>query len=371
MSNPLFTPFPMRDVTLANRVVVSPMCQYNSADGAANDWHLMHLGQYAIGAGALIFTEATAVSPVGRISPRCLGLYSDDCERELKRVIDFCKEYGVAEMGIQIAHAGRKASTHPPLDGGAPLKADEGAWETVAPSALAYADGWHTPKALDEAGLAEVKQQFVDASVRAARVGFTVNELHVGHGYLLHQFLSPISNRRDDRYGGSTDNRMRFPLEVFEAVRAAWPANLPLGVRFSATDYVDEGWSLDESVRFAAALKERGCDFVDITGGGLDPRQKISVGPGYQVPYAERIKRETGIATMAVGMITQPQQANAIVAEGQADMVALARGMMYDPRWAWHAAEALGDETPYSRMYARAHPSKWPQAFPKRAQAAE
>jgi 2,4-dienoyl-CoA reductase-like NADH-dependent reductase (Old Yellow Enzyme family) len=371
MPSPLFTPFQMREVTLPNRVVVSPMCQYAATDGVANDWHLMHLGQFAVGAAALLFTEATHISPVGRISPRCLGLYSDDGEKELKRVVDFCKQYGVAEMGIQIAHAGRKGSAHPPLDGGGPLTAEAGAWATVAPSALPYADGWHTPKALDEAGLAEVKQQFVDATVRSARAGFTVAELHAGHGYLLHQFLSPISNRREDRYGGDTEGRMRFPLEVFEAVRAAWPKELPLGVRFSATDYVEGGWNLDEAVRFAAALKERGCDFADVTGGGLDPRQKIAVGPGYQVAYAQRIRRETGIATMAVGMITEPRQANDIVAQGQADLVALARGMMFNPRWAWHAAEALGDDAPYSRMYVRAHPSKWPQAFAHRRQAAE
>ena len=369
MPNPLFTPFQMRDVTLANRIVVSPMCQYESADGVANDWHLMHLGQFAMGAGGLLFTEATHVSPEGRISPRCLGLYSDECERELKRVVDFCKRYGVVEMGIQIAHAGRKGSTYPPLDGGGALKAEDGAWQTVAPSALPYAD-WHTPRALDEAGLAEVKRQFVEATERAARCGFTVAELHAGHGYLMHQFLSPLSNHRDDQYGGSVENRMRFPLEVFDAMRAVWPDNLPLGARFSATDYVDGGWSLDDAVRFAAALKRRGCDFADVTGGGLDPRQKIAVGPGYQVAYAQRIKRETGIATMAVGMITEPHQANEIVANGQADMVALARGMMFNPRWAWSAAETLGDETPYSRMYARAHPSKWPQAFPGRRQAA-
>jgi 2,4-dienoyl-CoA reductase-like NADH-dependent reductase (Old Yellow Enzyme family) len=241
----------------------------------------------------------------------------------------------------------------------------------VAPSAAAYAEGWHTPRALDAAGLAEVKAQFVAAAARAARIGFPVAELHAGHGYLLHQFLSPISNRRTDAYGGSLESRMRYPLEVFQAVRDAWPADRPLGVRFSATDWVDGGWTPDEAVRFAAALKDMGCDFADVTSGGLDPRQRIPLGPGYQVHLAERVKRETGMPTMAVGMITEPRQANAIVAEGRADLVALARGMMFNPRWAWHAAEALGDETPYAPGYIRCHPSRWPQAFPSRAQAAD
>jgi 2,4-dienoyl-CoA reductase-like NADH-dependent reductase (Old Yellow Enzyme family) len=359
MSSVLFSPLDLRGLTLPNRIVVSPMCQYNSEHGSANDWHLMHLGQFAMGAAGLLFTEATHVSPIGRITHRCLGLYSDENETTLKRVVDFCRRYGVAKLGIQLAHAGRKASVHPPAAGGKPLAADENPWTTVGPSALPFGPGWHTPAALDAAGLKEVRKQFVDATARALRIGFDVIELHVGHGYLLHEFLSPISNQRTDEYGGSTTNRMRYPLEVFAAVRAAWPAERPLGVRVSATDWVEGGWTVEETVRFARELKALGCDFVDITSGQLDPRQKIPLAPGYNVPLAQQVKREAEITTMAVGLITKPQQADQIVAEGQADLVALARGMMDDPRWAWHAARALGAQAPYPANYARCSPAQW------------
>ena len=369
MPSQLFSPIRFRGLELPNRVVVAPMCQYIAENGSANDWHLMHLGQFAMGAAGLVMTEATHVSPAGQITHNCLGLHSDENERALKRVIDFCRRHGVAAMGIQLAHAGRKASTRPPNAGGKPLGPDEKPWTTLAPSALPYAD-WHVPRALDAAGMAEIAAQFVAAAERAERIGFDLIQLHMAHGYLLHEFLSPLSNRRDDAYGGSLESRMRFPLEVFEAVRAVWPDHKPLGVRVSATDWVDGGWTVDETVEFARHLKERGCDFVDVSSGGLDPRQEIPVGPGYQVPFAERIRGETGIATWAVGMITEPHQAEEIVAGGKADCVALARGMMYDPRWAWHAAEALGAETPYAPQYARCHPSRWPQAFSHR-QAAE
>ncbi len=366
MSVPLFTSYDMRGLGLPNRVVVSPMCQYISEQGSANDWHLMHLGQFAMGAAGLVITEATHVSPVGRITHKCLGLYSDENESTLKRVVDFCKTHGVAAMGIQLAHAGRKGSTHPPGAGGKPLGPDGDPWETVAPSALPYAEGWHTPRALDRDGLEEIKQQFVAATQRAIRIGFDLIEFHAGHGYLLHQFLSPISNRRQDDYGGSLENRLRFPLECFAAVRAAWPADKPLGVRVSATDWVDGGWTPEETVMFARELKKLGCDFMDITTSGLDPRQQIPVGPGYQVPFAARVKAEAEITTMAVGMITEPQQANEIIADGRADFVMLARGMMWNPRWAWHAAEALGVDTEYAPQYARCHPARWPQAFAQR-----
>lgn len=332
------------------------MCQYSSDDGCANDWHLMHLGQYSMGAGGLVITEATHVSPEGRISPKCLGLYSDENEATLKRVIDFCKHYGVTAMGTQLGHAGRKASTQPPLDGGDSLSAEQGAWKTVAPSALAYDAGWHLPTELDRAGLDKVKADFVAATRRAERIGFDLIELHAAHGYLLHQFCSPLSNRRSDEYGGSLENRMRFPLEIFEAARRVWPEDKPMGARITGQDWVVGGWELEDAVTFARALKDLGCDFVDVTSGGLDPRQEISVGPGYQVPFAERVRREAGIHTWAVGMITEAMQAERIIAGGQADMVALARGMMRDPRWAWHAAEALGAETPWSDMYVRASP---------------
>ena len=354
----LFSALTMRDVTVNNRIVVSPMCQYISENGSANDWHLMHLGQFAMGAGGLVITEATHVSPEGRISPKCLGLYSDDNERTLKRVVDFCKTHGVAKIGTQLAHAGRKASTKPPLYGGGPLADDEGPWTTVAPSAVGYAD-WPAPQALDDAGLAKVKADFVAATERSARIGFDLIEMHGGHGYLLHQFLSPLSNQRNDHYGGSIEGRMQFPLEVFKACRAVWPEHLPMGIRLSATDWLDGGLTVDETIEVAKAMKQAGCDFIDVTSGGLHPDQKISVGPGYQVPFAERVRKEADVTTMAVGMIADPAQAEDIVASGQADMIAIARGMMDDPHWAWHAAQRLGVETEYPDQYLRCRPDVW------------
>ncbi|MEQ8817661.1 MAG: NADH:flavin oxidoreductase/NADH oxidase [Thalassobaculum sp.] len=366
----LFSPITLRDVTFNNRLVVAPMCQYLAEDGNANDWHLMHLGQMSMGAGGLVFTEATHVSPEGRITPKCLGLWSDDNERTLKRVVDFCKTHGVARMGIQLAHAGRKASNRTPLNGAGPLAANDGAWQTLGPSAVAYGD-WPAPRALDDAGLAMVKQQFVTATERSARLGFDTAQLHCAHGYLMHQFLSPLSNRRNDGYGGTIEGRMRFPLEVFEACRAAWPENLPLGVRVSASDWVDGGLTVDEIVEFAKALKEKGCDYVDVSSGGNDPGQKITLGPGYQVPFAERVRQEAGIPVMAVGLITDPHQAEAIVSSGKADFVAIARGAMDNPRWAWHAARALGAETEYPPQYIRCRPDSWRAAPAVMAPAAE
>ena len=359
MTAALFNPLRLRGIELPNRIVVSPMCQYMAQDGSANDWHLMHLGQFAMGAAGLVITEATHVSAVGRISHRCLGLYSDDNEAQLKRVIDFCRRHGVAKLGIQLAHSGRKGSVHTPAEGGKPLASHENPWKTIAPSALPFAPDWHVPEALTKSGLVQVRGQFAEAAQRAARIGFDVAELHVGHGYLLHEFLSPISNRRDDEYGGSTANRMRFPLEVFEAVRAVWPQDRALGVRVSATDWIEGGWTPEETVSFARALKALGCDFLDVTSGQLDPRQKIPLAPGYNVPFAEKVKRETGMTVMTVGMISRPRHAEDIVAGGQADLVAIARGMMDDPRWAWHAARELGAEAPYAPNYQRCHPSQW------------
>ncbi len=357
----LFSSLSLRDVTLNNRIVVSPMCQYLAEDGSANDWHLMHLGGLAMGAGSLLIAEATHVSPEGRISPKCLGLYSDDNERALKRVVDFCKAHGVAKMGTQLAHAGRKGSTKPPLLGGTPLGPDDGAWSTVSASAVGYAD-WPAPVALDDAGLAKVKADFVSATKRSERIGFDVVEMHGGHGYLLHQFLSPLSNQRNDKYGGSIEGRMQFPLEVFRACRAVWPEHLPMGIRLSATDWVDGGLTVDETVEVAKAMKDAGCDFIDVTSGGLHPDQKIAIGPGYQVPFAERVRKEAGVTTMAVGMILDGQQAEEIVADGKADLIALARGVMDDPRWAWHAAQQLGVETEYPDQYVRCRPDLWPGA---------
>jgi 2,4-dienoyl-CoA reductase-like NADH-dependent reductase (Old Yellow Enzyme family) len=306
-----------------------------------------------------VFTEATHVSPIGRISHRCLGLYSDDNEAALRRVIDFCRRHGVVKLGIQLAHAGRKGSVHTPLEGGKPLAAGENPWQTVAPSALPFGPDWHTPEALNQEGLAKVKQQFVDATARAVRIGFDTMQLHVGHGYLLHEFLSPISNRREDAYGGSTANRIRYPLEVFEAVRRVWPQDKPVGVRVSATDWMDGGWTPEETVLFARELKALGCDYIDLTSGQLDPRQKIPFAPGYNVPFAEKVKREAAIPVMAVGMITNAAQAEEIVSTGRADLIAIARAMMDDPRWAWHAARELGAHSAYAAQYARCAPSVW------------
>lgn len=360
MGSVLFSPISLRSVELPNRIVVAPMCQYVAENGCMTDWHLMHLGQLAMGGGALVFIEATGVSPEARISHGDVGLWSDENERAMARVLEFCRRWGVAKLGIQLGHAGRKASVNVPLAGGKPLGPDQNPWQTVAPSALAYAPGYHVPRALDEAGLAKIRDDFAAATRRAHRLGLDVIELHMAHGYLLHQFLSPLSNQRDDAYGGSLENRMRFPLEVFDAVRAVWPAEKPLGVRVSATDWVEGGWTGDDTVELAKALEARGCDFLDVSSGGLDPRQKIKLEPGYQVPYARAVKEATDLVVIAVGMILTPRQAERIVADGDADMVALARGVMDDPRWTWHAAQELGVETQYPPQYLRARPDYWP-----------
>lgn len=357
MSSELFSPFRLGDLEIANRIVVAPMCQYSAKDGTVGDWHIMHLGQFAVSGTGLLFVEATGTEPEGRITPGCVGLYSDENETALQRVVDFCNAYGNVPVGIQLGHAGRKASADLPWNGGKPLKSDNGAWQTVGPSAEPYADGWHTPEAMTEATLERVKTSFIEATKRAVRMGFKVIEVHAAHGYLLHQFLSPISNRRNDAYGGSLEGRMRFPLEVFDAVRAHCPKGLPVGIRISATDWVDGGWDLDSSIAFAKELKARGCDFIDVSSGGNSPAQKISVGPGYQTGFAAAIKQQTGLATMAVGKITEPHQAEHIIRTGQADMVALARGMLYDPHWTWHAAEALGAKAAFPPQYQRCHPA--------------
>ena len=350
-----------------NRVVVSPMCQYSAAEGSATDWHLMHLGNYALSGAGLLITEATAVESRGRITPRCLGLYSDANEASLARVVAFCREHGKAKIGIQLAHAGRKASSHTPWDGRHALAEAEGAWETVAPSPIVESADKNrpTPLMLDTSGMEAVRDAFVQATGRAERLGFDLIEMHMAHGYLMHAFLSPLSNQRNDAYGGTLENRMRFPLEVFDAVRAAWPERKPLGVRVSASDWVEGGWTIDDSVVLAKALKDRGCDYICASSGGVSGDQKIALGPGYQTPFAARIRNDAGIPTMAVGMIFEPEYANSLVADGVADMVALARGLLYHPRWAWHAAEALGAEAPYPVQYERSRPAMWPEAFAK------
>ncbi len=357
MTSKLFSPLALRGTTLPNRIVVSPMCQYSAEDGTMGDWHLMHLGQFAAGGTGLIVFEASGVEAAGRITLGCAGLYSDENEAAMARVIKFCRDHGEAKIGLQLAHAGRKASTHRPWQGQGSLSAGEGGWPTFAPSALPFDPRWQTPEALDNAGLARIKAAFVQAAERAGRIGFDLLEVHSAHGYLLHSFLSPLSNRREDDYGGSLENRLRFPLEVFEAVRAAWPEDKPLGLRVSASDWVPGGWDIEGTVALAQALAERGCDFMDVSSGGNSPDQKIDLGPGYQTHFAEAVRRACGLPTMAVGLITDPVQAETILKTGQADLIALARGLLYDPRWPWHAAEALGDKAYCPPQYLRSHPT--------------
>jgi 2,4-dienoyl-CoA reductase-like NADH-dependent reductase (Old Yellow Enzyme family) len=350
----LFEPLSLRSVRFKNRVFVSPMCQYScDLDGQATPWHLVHLGRFATGGAALVFTEATAVSAEGRISPDDLGIWSDAHMQALSPVAEFLKEQG-AVPGIQLAHAGRKGSTSPPWRGGHIVSVEQGGWTPVAPSALAFSETYPRPEALDVPGLAEVVEQFVAAAKRSRAAGFEVVELHFAHGYLMHQFLSPLANRRDDAWGGDFDGRTKLPLEVASAVREAWPSELPLFVRISATDWVEGGWDLAQSIRFAKMLHERGVDLVDCSSGGTVPGAKIPTAPGYQVPFAEAIRREAGIASGAVGLITGPVQAEAIIASGRADAVFLARAMLRDPNWVLHAAHTLGVEVPWPRQYERA-----------------
>ncbi len=352
----LFKPLNLRGVTLPNRIVVAPMCMYSSTDGLANDWHLMHYGQFLIGGNGLVFTEATGVEPRGRISPYCLGLWDDATESALKPVLAFKRRWGNAPFGIQLGHAGRKASVGGGGAASVPLPLDKGGWPVVGPSGTPFDMGYQVPEALDNDGLRAITASFVNAARRADRLGFDVVEVHAAHGYLLHQFLSPISNQRTDAYGGGIENRLRYPLEVFQAVREAFSSDKPVGVRVSATDWVDNGLTVEDTVVFAHALKEAGCDFIHVSSGANVPNAPIPVGPGYQVEIAARIKAATGMPTIAVGMIVDPIQAETIVRTGQADMVALARTMLYDPRWAWRAAVALGQEANYPNQYMRAHP---------------
>ncbi|MGH7737343.1 MAG: NADH:flavin oxidoreductase/NADH oxidase [Candidatus Tyrphobacter sp.] len=353
----LFEALRLREIALANRIVVSPMCQYSSHDGNATDWHTVNLGHFALCGPGLVFFEATHVSAQGRITDADLGLYSDENETAMESVVRFLRRWTPVKVGVQLAHAGRKGSTLPPWEGGGSAHGER-AYPIVAPSALAYREGWHVPQALDDAGLQRVRDEFAAAATRVRRLKLDVLELHFAHGYLAHQFLSPLSNRRTDRYGGSLENRMRFPLELFDAVRTVWPQALPLGVRISATDWVGGGWDPESSVEFARALKARGCDFIDVSSGGLSPLQRIDATPGYQVPFSRRIKREAGIATIAVGMIVDPDLAERIVASGDADLVSLARGFLRRPRWVWDAADALGATSFVPNQYVRGRSKK-------------
>jgi len=336
------------------------MCQYAAQDGSASDWHIMHLGNMAVSGAGLIITEATAVEPEGRISNLCLGIYSDENERALARVVDFCREYGGAKLGIQLSHAGRKGAVTPSWLVRRPLTEEEGWWQPEAPSVVD--DGVHSPPVeLDQSGIDRIKKAWVDATVRSDRAGFDLIELHFAHGYLVNQFLSPLTNFRTDGYGGSREKTMRLALEIFDECRAVWPQGKPMGVRISAVDWVPGGWEMDDSVALSKELKARGCDYICATSGGSSHKQKIVAGPNYQVPFAERIRTEVGIPTMAVGQISEPEQAEAILQEGKADMVALARGMLYNPRWAWHAASKLGVHLDYPKRYVNCHPALGPE----------
>ena len=360
----LFEPWSLDELRLPNRIVIAPMCQYSAEEGCATDWHMIHLGHLALSGAGLLILEATAVSARGRISPQDLGLYSDENEAALARVLKAVRAQSPIALAIQISHAGRKGSSRRPWEGGAQIPPNEpGGWKTEAPSAVPHAEGEDTPMALDRDGLRRVRDEFVQATRRAARLGFDGIEVHGAHGYLLHQFLSPIANKRDDEYGGSLENRMRFPLEVFDAVRAAFPAGKPVWMRISATDWVPDGWDIEGTVALSQALKARGCAAIHVTTGGVSPQQAIKLGPGYQVPYAQRVKADVGLPTIAVGLITEAEQAEAIIANGEADAVSLARAMLYDPRWPWHAAAKLGAHVFAPKQYWRSQPREHKDLF--------
>ncbi|MBM3359581.1 MAG: NADH:flavin oxidoreductase/NADH oxidase [Betaproteobacteria bacterium] len=362
MQSTLFTPFRIGIMDLANRITISPMCQYSAVDGSMTDWHLMHLGTMALSGASMLVIEATGVNPEGRITHQCTGLYSDENEAAMSRAVKYVRSISPIVLGVQLAHAGRKASTQRPWEGRSFLSPGEGAWETVAPSAVPLAAGWPTPRALDRGGMEAVIKAFAQAAQRAARIGLDFVEVHSTHGYLLSEFLSPLSNHRTDEFGGSLENRMRFPLEVFRAVRAAFPSGKPVGAKISGTDWVPGGWTPENAVVYARELKNLGCEYATVSGGGLVLDAKIQVAPGYQVQYAETVKREAKITTGAIGLISDPKQAEAIVAGGQADFISLARAMLFNPRWPWHAAVTLGAEINYPPQYERCAPKSWSPA---------
>lgn len=368
MPSELFTPFKLRSISIDNRIVVGPMDMYSANDGCASDYHLMHYGRFAISGVGLIVSEAAHVERRGRVTHACLGLYSDENERALERVVKFCKAYGSAHFGVQISHAGRKGSTRIPAAGGggsrAPefLRPYEEPWPTVSCSAQPRAPGWPAPEALDEDGMRRILDAHVEATRRAARSGAQLLEFVAAHGYLMHQFLSPLSNERNDEFGGNLENRMRYPLQVFKAVREAWPAGLPISVRISATDWVEGGWDPEQSVVFSRKLKELGCDVIAVSSGGLSLNQEIILGEGHQVEFSSQIRRESGVPTMAMGMIFDPHHAENIIARGDADFVALARTMLVDPNWAWGAAAVLDAEVGFPRQLLRGYRSKWHRA---------
>ena len=361
----LFSPIQLRSLALPNRIMVAPMCQYSADNGEANDWHFTHMNTMALSGAAMFCIEATHVEAIGRITPGCLGLWNDATEAALKPILASIRKHSKAAVGMQLAHAGRKGSSHTPWDGGQLIPIAEGGWQTVAPSALPHKEGEAAPLALDAQGMARIREAFVSAAKRAERLGIDALELHFAHGYLIHEFLSPIANQRTDEYGGSLQNRMRYPLELFDAVRAVFPDHKPVGVKVSATDWVEGGWDLAQTIELAKELKKRGVDWIDSSSGGVSPLQKIPLSPGYQVPLAQGIREATGLTTIAIGLITQPKQAEEIVASGKADMVALARGMLYDPRWGWHAAAELGGQVSAPPQYWRSQPSTQKELFGK------
>ena len=363
MSSPkLFEPLTLGALQLANRIVIAPMCQYSAVDGGMTDWHLIHLGQLSHSGAALLTIEATAVLPEGRISYGDVGLWDDATEAAMDAVLKGVRRWSAMPIAIQLAHAGRKASTDLPWHGGRQIAPDHAhGWQTVAPSALPFNAADRSPVALTRDGMVEIREAFAQAARRSARLGIDAIQVHAAHGYLLHEFLSPISNQRSDEYGGSLENRLRFPLEVFDAVRAAFPAQRPVSVRLSGTDWVPGGWDIEQTVAFSRALEARGCSAINVSSGGLDPAQAIPVGPGYQVPLARAVKQAVGIPVVAVGMITDFDQAEAIVAAGDADLVALARGILYNPRWPWHAAAHLGASVVAPPQYLRSPPRQFPR----------
>lgn len=351
----LFEPWPIKGVTIRNRICVSPMCQYSTADGIARDWHMVHLGSRAVGGAGIVMVEASAVHPEGRITPGDLGIWTGEQAKALSPIVAFIKSHG-AVPAIQIAHAGRKASTAPPFNGGHPLTPENGGWVPLAPSSIPFGN-YPLPRAMQENDFSRIRDHFVSAARRALSAGFEILEIHMAHGYLLHSFLSPLSNRRTDSYGGSLENRMRFPLEVTRAVREVWPSDLPLWVRISTTDWMENGWYPEQSVSLAIELKQCGVDVIDCSSGGLSPDARIPLGPGYQTRFSSQIRQSAEIQTIAVGMITDPVQAEHILVTGQADGVSLAREMLRDPYWPLHAAQKLGHDLEWPEQYSRAKPT--------------
>ncbi|AWB33821.1 NADH:flavin oxidoreductase/NADH oxidase [Orrella marina] len=361
----LFSDMTLGPLKLSNRLVIAPMCQYSADHGRATDWHQMHIGNLAMSGAATVILEATAVSPEGRITPGCLGLWDDQTQQALVRPLQFARQHSDAKLLIQLAHAGRKASCAVPWESGRQLDPEQGGWQTVSASNLPFADTDRAPETLDGASIKQVCEEFKASTRRASQLGLDGVEIHAAHGYLLHQFLSPLSNKRTDEYGGSLENRMRLVLEVFKEVRSEAPPHMTVGVRISACDWVDGGWSLDESVSLCERLQQLGCDFIDVSSGGLSASQKIPLGPGYQLSLAHTIRQKTGVTTMAVGLITDPFQAEQALVSGQADMIAIARAALYEPRWGWHAAARLGAKLKAPPQYWRGAPAGHSDLFLK------